>query len=49
MGKFITFPFLYFTQQYRDHETSFFILSDLAITGPKKNETRNDRALGTGS
>ena len=49
MGKLCAFPFLYFRQQYSDHEIPFFILSDHAITGPKKNETRNDRALGTGS
>ena len=49
MGKLITFPFLYFRQQFIDHETLFFINSDPTVTGPKKNEPRNDRALGTGS
>lgn len=49
MGKLRAFPFLYFRQQYSDHEIPFFILSDHVITGSKKNETGNDRALGTGS
>ena len=42
MGKLFAFPFLYFRKQYSDHEIPSFILSDHAITGPKKNETRND-------